>query len=75
MDLRKKPIKQKFTLTKRDKDLVVLLSNGLTAKQINEVSNISSRTVEKVVSVLLTEFGCNNTTHLVSTFIRKGLIK
>jgi DNA-binding CsgD family transcriptional regulator len=75
MDLRKKPVKHKFVLTKRDKDLVFLRSNGLTAKQVSEISNISPRTVEKIISILLVEYGCNNITHLAATFIRKGLIK
>ncbi len=75
MDLRKRPEKKKFTLTQRDKELISLLSKGLTAKQVSEMSNISNRTVEKIVADLMVQYDCNNKTHLVSTFLRKGLIK
>lgn len=75
MDLRKLREPQVKGITDRDVKIVEMLSHGKFAKDIAAKSNISKRTVEDIVLNLLKDFKCRNTPHLVSTFMRKKIIK
>jgi len=54
--------------------IVELLSYGFKAKDISKKIGISHRTVEGHIRNILLE-GYDNTTHLVATYLRKGIIK
>ena len=60
---------------KRRIEIVELLSYGFRAKYIGEKIGVNTRTVEMYVRRMLTENGCDNTTHLVATCLRKEIIK
>jgi DNA-binding CsgD family transcriptional regulator len=72
MDLKKY---KEVELSQRDIAIVKMLSNGMTANEISNQSNISSRTVEMAVLSLRDKYKCKNTPHLVAYFLRKQIIK
>ncbi|MBC3756969.1 response regulator transcription factor [Hyunsoonleella sp. SJ7] len=59
-----------LNISKREKDVIGLLSAGLTQKEIAEQLNISSRTVETHIKNLTTKMGAKNTAHLVSIYTK-----
>lgn len=61
-------------LTEREKDVLNLLSDGLSNAQIGECLHLSPRTVEKYVSSLLRKTESNNRAELVRFAIEHDLI-
>lgn len=59
-----------LNISKREKDVIGLLSAGLTQKEIAEQLNISSRTVETHIKNLTNKMGAKNTAHLVSIYTK-----
>lgn len=53
-----------FTLTRREREIISWLAEGLTSKEIALKLNISHRTVEVYRAKLLRKFGVNNTSGL-----------
>lgn len=57
-------------ISNREKDVINLLSEGLTQKEIASELHISTRTIETHVRNLLLKIGAKNTTHLVSIYTK-----
>lgn len=55
-------------ISDREKEIIHLLSNGLTQKEIASQLFISNRTVETHVKNLTTKIGAKNSVHLVSIY-------
>lgn len=56
-------------LTKREKEVLNLISEGLTAEQIAKEWNRSARTINKHVSNMMQNNEAKNSCHLVAMFI------
>lgn len=61
-------------LTPRELDVLTLLAQGLTARQIATLRRISVRTVSKHLEHLYRKFGCNDRLQAVNKARRLGLI-
>ena len=61
--------------TDREIELVQLLANEYTVKDIAEMKEKKDRTMEYEVDMLKRAFGCRTTIGLVVLFYRNGLIK
>lgn len=61
-------------LTKREKEILQLISEGLTNNQIAEKLFISSLTVDSHRKNLLTKLNVNNTASLIKLAVQNGLI-
>ena len=61
-------------LTKREKDVFLLLINNKTTKQIAESLNISEKTVRNHVSNAMQKLGCNGRAGAVIELIKLGEI-
>tara|TARA_R110002096_G_C14659910_1_gene727581 strand:- start:6517 stop:7164 length:648 start_codon:yes stop_codon:yes gene_type:complete len=59
-----------LNISNREKDVINLLSNGLTQKEIADQLHISNRTVETHIKNLTTKMDAKNTTHLVSIYTK-----
>ncbi|MCB4807478.1 response regulator transcription factor [Tamlana sp. 62-3] len=57
-----------LNISRREKDVINLLSQGLTQKEIAHSLNISSRTVETHIKNLTKKMEARNTPHLVSIY-------
>ncbi len=55
-------------ISNREKQIINLLTNGLTQKEIAEQLFISNRTVESHIKNLTTKIGAKNSVHLVSIY-------
>lgn len=62
------------TLSQREKEIIELLSDGLSFKEIGERLYISPRTVENHKSNILDKLQLNNTIELVKFAIKHGII-
>ena len=65
---------QRVELTERQQTVLILICEGLTAKDLAARLNISDKTVEFHRRRLLTVFSVKNAVQLVRTAIRHGLI-
>ena len=61
-------------LTKREKEILQLISEGLTNHQIAEKLFISPLTVDSHRKNLLTKLNANNTASLIKTAVQNGLV-
>jgi len=64
----------KEVLTPREKEILHLIAEGLTSKQIAQKLFISVKTVETHRARIMEKLGCKNIAALVKTAIRLGLI-
>lgn len=58
-----------MNVTKREQDVMTLLVQGLTNKQIGKIIGISNHTVRDHLSSLLKKYKVANRVELVATFI------
>lgn len=58
----------------RDKEVVRLVSMGLTAAQIAEIGGLTERGVVMIITLLKKKHNCKNTPHLVAYFLRNKII-
>jgi DNA-binding NarL/FixJ family response regulator len=65
---------QTFQLTANQKELVTLLSSGLTQQQIADAKKTSVSTVEKTLKHIREKFGAKNNAELVRNLLEKGYI-
>jgi DNA-binding CsgD family transcriptional regulator len=65
----------KQTVTDSEIELVRMLSNGLTVREISEKRKTNLRTMEAVIDRMRGEYNCINIAHLVATFFRNKLIE
>jgi DNA-binding NarL/FixJ family response regulator len=66
---------QKGSLSKREKEILCLFAEGLSAKEIGEKLNISKRTVEVHKSKIFKKLYIHNTAELIRYAIRNNLTK
>jgi DNA-binding NarL/FixJ family response regulator len=64
-----------IVVSNRDVLIVELYSNGVSTVDIAAQLGVSPRTIEAAVARMKIRFNCNSLIHLVSDFLRKGLIK
>ncbi len=67
--------KQNTIITKREKQIIELLSQGHTAKKVGKILNRSPRTVDAHTRNLCTKLNASNTAHAVSICYEKGILK
>jgi DNA-binding NarL/FixJ family response regulator len=65
---------EEFHFTQREKDVLELLTQGLSNMEMGGKLHLSSRTVEKYVSSLLRKTDTNNRAELVSFALKHHLI-
>ena len=70
----KKDLNNKPVLTRREKEVLLLIAEGLTNPQIAEKLFISLHTVDSHRKSLLGKFEVNNTATLISKAVRMGLV-
>ena len=58
----------------REREVLTLLADGLTTREIGDRIGYSERTVKKRVTLLAEEFGAKNRAQLVAQAIREGII-
>jgi DNA-binding NarL/FixJ family response regulator len=63
-----------FTLTNAEKDIVVLISKGMTTKEIAGQKNISFHTVNTHRKNIFRKLGINNVSELMIVAMKNGLI-
>lgn len=64
-----------ISLTKREKEVLIELSNGLTSAAAAEKLHIAPSTVESHRKNMLEKLGASNTTQLVKKAMQKGLLE
>lgn len=69
-----KAIRMDFELTKRETEVLSLICNGFTDKEIAGKLFISKRTVDGYRSNLLSKFGTRNSSHMVKTAFENCLL-
>lgn len=62
-------------ITKREQEILILLADGLTNKDISEILYISIDTVKSHRNNLLVKFCAKNTPHLISKAYKNSMIK
>lgn len=66
--------KSTIELTPRQREVLQLLAEGKSAKEIGAILDISPRTVETHKYKMMDDLGCKTTAHLVHHAIRLGLV-
>ncbi len=61
-------------LTARELDICCLLAKGLNTKEIANRLSLSEHTVSTHRKKIIQKNGCRNTTHLVASCLKQGLI-
>ncbi|HRG40957.1 MAG TPA: response regulator transcription factor [Saprospiraceae bacterium] len=61
-------------LTKKEKEIALLLAKGLSAKEIADLLSSSVNTINNQKNNLLDKFGCTNSTELIVKLAQSGLI-
>ncbi|WP_324070270.1 MAG: LuxR C-terminal-related transcriptional regulator [Flavobacterium sp.] len=64
----------KIKLTKREKEILILLANGKSSINISKELYLSKYTIDKHRNNMLLKFGTNNITELISIAINEGWI-
>ena len=65
---------QKYNLTPNQKELVFLLSSGLTQQQIADSKKTSVSTVEKTLKHVREKYAAKNNSELIKILLEKGII-
>jgi two-component system nitrate/nitrite response regulator NarL len=74
LDISREEIKKMPVLTTREREVLVLIAEGLTNPQIAEKLFVSPHTVDSHRKNLLTKFEVNNTAGLIKWAVKNGLI-
>jgi DNA-binding NarL/FixJ family response regulator len=74
LDETRRHVKQSIELTPRQREVLQLLAEGKSAKEIGGLLDISSRTVETHKYKMMDDLGVKTTAQLVQHAIRLGLI-
>ncbi|MBN2683286.1 MAG: response regulator transcription factor [Bacteroidales bacterium] len=69
-----KVVKEDIGLTRREKEILQLLCEGLSNKEIADILFVSERTIVGHKTNLLSKTGCKNTLSLMSYAIKKKLV-
>jgi DNA-binding NarL/FixJ family response regulator len=74
LDQTKRHGKESIDLTQRQREVLQLLAEGKSAKEIGGILSISSRTVETHKYAMMDQLGVKTTAGLVQHAIRLGLV-
>jgi DNA-binding CsgD family transcriptional regulator len=66
---------QEVNITPREREVLLLICEGMNSKEIGASLNMSARTVETHKNKLLQKFGVSNTPQLVAVAFRNHVIK
>lgn len=72
--IRKESPQSRVNLTGREKEVLLLISKGLSTQEISSILNISQRTVERHRTTLLDKTGTRNAVSLVIFALKNNLI-
>lgn len=72
---RGKELRTEFSLTEREADILRLVAEGKTAKEIAEILFISPRTVENYKNILLRKLNLHKTTELVKYAVEHKVVE
>ena len=64
-----------FHLTPQEENVIRLLCDGLTAKEIGARLNVSTRTIETHKSKIMSKLGFSRTSDLIKYVIHSGIVK
>jgi DNA-binding NarL/FixJ family response regulator len=67
------PLAPEFT--DHEQQIISMISNGKGSKEIADVLNVTDSFVRQKIWALRLRFKCDNTSHLMATLFRKGLIQ
>ena len=67
-------LKIKANTEKRDLEILSMVSKGMSSKEIANISNISSHSIDLSLKNMRKKYDALNTVHLVAMLIRRGLI-
>ncbi len=73
LDLIDSDLTQRTALTRREREIVALVADGLSNRQIAERLFVSERTVETHVSHVLAKLGANTRTDIATWALTSGL--
>jgi LuxR family quorum sensing-dependent transcriptional regulator len=62
------------SLTPREREVLVLVAQGKSARAIGEILRISKRTVDEHVQTAVRKLGAANRTHAVAIALRDGIV-
>ena len=62
------------TLTQRERDVLVLLADGLTTMQVAAALSVSEHTVRSRVKTTLGKLGARNREHAIAIAFREGVL-
>ncbi len=65
---------RKFWLTEREREVVELVSNGLSAKEIGNTLSIAPSTVERHIDNVRIKTRARNRTHMVALVLCSGVL-
>jgi RNA polymerase sigma factor (sigma-70 family) len=74
LDSTRRRVKQALALTSRQREVLQLLAEGKSAKQIGAILDISARTVETHKYKMMDELGVKTSAELVQQAIKLGLV-
>lgn len=74
-DIEVLPTKNKQALQAQHRNILMLIAEGNTAKEIGAKTNYSSRTVEALIVRMRDEYGAKTQAHLISICYQKGILK
>jgi len=70
-----KSITVEVEVSPENRDIVLMLAEGLTVEEIATKRNVHKRQLDAQLYRLKIKHGCINITNLVATFLREGIIK
>ena len=71
----KKLYEPRILVTDREREILMALSSGMTAKEVAALLKISRSTVENHKGKLLEKFGAQNTIELLFTAVKQGVLR
>ena len=67
-------ISDTVAITKRESEILALLADGLTGREIATWLHVSNHTIESHRKNMMVKMGARNTVHLVVKAVRMGII-
>jgi DNA-binding CsgD family transcriptional regulator len=71
----KKKMLIEVLVPKQNKEIIELIADGYSVREISDLKKINRRTLESKLDRMRISYGCINLPNLVATFLREGLIK
>ena len=76
VDARRRAAKPRLTaaLTERERDVLVLLADGLTTQEVASALSVSEHTVRSRIKAALGKLGARNREHAIAIAFREGAL-